>query len=43
MEQSRQSLEVQVLERAAKDPQLREQLKQDQRGTGLWGAGAPGQ
>lgn len=33
MEQARQNLEAQVLERAAKDPQFREQLKQDPRGT----------
>lgn len=33
MEQARQTLEGQVLERAAKDPEFREQLKQDPRGT----------
>lgn len=33
MEQERQSIERQVLERAARDPQFREQLKQDPRGT----------
>lgn len=33
MEHARQRLETQVLERAAKDPQFREQLKRDPRGT----------
>lgn len=33
MEQARQRLEAQVLERATKDPQFRDQLKQDPRGT----------
>lgn len=33
MEQTRQTLEAQVLERAAKDPEFREQLKQDPQGT----------
>ena len=33
MEQTRQQLETQVLERAAKDPGFREQFKQDPRGT----------
>lgn len=33
MEQTRQTLEAQVLERAAQDPQFREQLKQDPEGT----------
>lgn len=32
MEQARQSLEAQVLDRTAKDPQFRQQLKQDPRG-----------
>lgn len=33
MEQARQNLEAQILERAAKDSQFREHLKQDPRGT----------
>lgn len=33
MEQARQSLEAQVLERAAQDPKFREELKQDPRAT----------
>lgn len=33
MEQERQRIEAQVLERAAKDPQFRTQLQQDPRGT----------
>lgn len=33
MEQARQDLENEVLERAVKDPQFREQLKGDPRGT----------
>lgn len=33
MQQTRQDLEAQVLERAAKDPQFREQLQQDPGGT----------
>lgn len=33
MEQARETLEAWVLERAAKDPQFREQLKQDPIGT----------
>ena len=33
MEQARQNLEAQVLERAARDPRFREELKQDPRGT----------
>lgn len=33
MEQARQTVEARVLERAAKDPQFRDQLKHDARGT----------
>lgn len=33
MEQARQGLEAQVIERAGKDPQFRDQLKQDPHGT----------
>lgn len=33
MDQTRQTLETQVLERAARDPQFRQQLKRDPRGT----------
>lgn len=33
MEQARQKLETQVIDRASKDPQFREQLKRDPRGT----------
>lgn len=33
MDQARQSIEAHVLERAARDPQFRDRLKQDPRGT----------
>lgn len=33
MEPARQSIETQVIDRAAKDPEFREQLKQDPQGT----------